>query len=72
MQGFIPVAEVDRKGRAGRLPIRADIRKALCFPGGSTLMVSHLHRYNLTNNSISTKFYVPLEPWMKSLSLILK
>ncbi|XP_077218730.1 N-acetyltransferase isoform X2 [Tasmannia lanceolata] len=41
-QGFISIAEVDTKGRAGRLPIKADIRRALCFPGGSTLMVSHL------------------------------
>lgn len=36
------IGEVNRKGRARRLPIKADIRKALCFPGGSTLMVSHL------------------------------
>ncbi|XP_030520551.1 uncharacterized protein LOC115734104 isoform X1 [Rhodamnia argentea] len=42
--GFVSVAEVDSKGRARRLPIRADIRKALCFPGGSTLMVSHLSK----------------------------
>lgn len=42
LQGFISIAEVDTKGRARRLPIKADIRKALCFPGGSTLMVSHL------------------------------
>lgn len=36
------IGEVNKKGRARRLPIKADIRKALCFPGGSTLMVSHL------------------------------
>ncbi|XP_024025448.1 uncharacterized protein LOC21398602 [Morus notabilis] len=41
-QGFVSVAEVDVKGKARRLPIKADIRKALCFPGGSTLMLSHL------------------------------
>ncbi|XP_028766656.1 uncharacterized protein LOC114724467 isoform X2 [Neltuma alba] len=41
-QGFISIAEVDTKGRARKLPIKADIRKALCFPGGSTLMIFHL------------------------------
>lgn len=45
-QGFLKIAEVDTKGRARRLPIKADIRKALCFPGGSTLMVSHLNKGN--------------------------
>lgn len=44
MQGFVSVAEVDTKGRARKLPIKADIRRALCFPGGSTLMVSHLNK----------------------------
>lgn len=43
MQGFVSIAEIDTKGRARRVPIRADIRRALCFPGGSTLMVSHLN-----------------------------
>lgn len=33
---------MDVKGKTRRLPIKADIRKALCFPGGSTLLVSHL------------------------------
>lgn len=43
-QGFVTIVEVDAKGRARhRLPIRADIRRALCFPGGSTLMVTHLN-----------------------------
>ncbi|KAL5743829.1 hypothetical protein ACOSQ2_026945 [Xanthoceras sorbifolium] len=65
-QGFVSVAEVDRKGRARRLPIRADIRKALCFPGGSTLMVSHLNRDNSTNTVYSPKFCFPLKPCEKS------
>ncbi|KVI12108.1 Acyl-CoA N-acyltransferase [Cynara cardunculus var. scolymus] len=43
-QSFVPVGQVDTKGRARRLPIRTDIRKALCFPGGSTLMIAHLHK----------------------------
>ncbi|CAH1432195.1 unnamed protein product [Lactuca virosa] len=42
-QGFISVGEVDAKGKARKLAIKADIRKALCFPGGSTLMIAHLH-----------------------------
>ncbi|XP_021744592.1 uncharacterized protein LOC110710573 isoform X2 [Chenopodium quinoa] len=41
-QGFVSIAEVNTKGRVRKLPIRADIRRALCFPGGSTLMVTHL------------------------------
>ncbi|KAK6149101.1 hypothetical protein DH2020_016626 [Rehmannia glutinosa] len=41
-QGFTVIGEVDKKGRARRLPIKAEIRRALCFPGGSTLMVSRL------------------------------
>ncbi|KAM5558612.1 hypothetical protein ABKV19_020348 [Rosa sericea] len=41
-QGFVSIAEVDTKGRRCRPPIKADIRRALCFPGGSTLMVLHL------------------------------
>ncbi|KAL0453165.1 UNVERIFIED_CONTAM: hypothetical protein Slati_1294600 [Sesamum latifolium] len=42
-QGFTVIGEVDKKGRPRKLPIKADVRRALCFPGGSTLMVSHLH-----------------------------
>lgn len=42
LQGFVPVGEVNTKGRARKLPVRADVRRALCLPGGSTLMVSHL------------------------------
>ncbi|XP_022153880.1 uncharacterized protein LOC111021292 isoform X2 [Momordica charantia] len=43
-QGFLSIAEVDTKGKARRIPVRADIRRALCFPGGSTLMVSHIYQ----------------------------
>ncbi|XP_074320514.1 uncharacterized protein LOC141657252 [Silene latifolia] len=43
-QGFVSIAEVGTKGRARRLPIKADIRRALCFPGGSTLMISYLNK----------------------------
>ncbi|KAL0861964.1 hypothetical protein Bca101_041082 [Brassica carinata] len=43
-QGFIRLAEVDQKGKAKRLHIKSTIRKALCFPGGSTLMLSHLNK----------------------------
>ncbi|KAG6528382.1 uncharacterized protein LOC122041593 [Zingiber officinale] len=43
-QGFIPVGEVDGKGKAGKLPVKANIRKALSFPGGSMLMVAQLKK----------------------------
>ncbi|KAJ6380856.1 hypothetical protein OIU77_029703 [Salix suchowensis] len=32
-QGFTSIAEVDKKGRPRRLPIKPNIRRALCFPG---------------------------------------
>lgn len=48
-QGFIPLAEVDQKGKAKRLNIKSNIRKALCFPGGSTLMLSHLNKESSVN-----------------------
>ncbi|KAL0929004.1 hypothetical protein M5K25_000943 [Dendrobium thyrsiflorum] len=43
-QGFITVGVVDGKGKARKLPVRADIRRALCFPGDATLMVAHLKK----------------------------
>ncbi|CAI9297660.1 unnamed protein product [Lactuca saligna] len=49
-QGFISVGEVDAKGKARKLPIKADIRKALSFPGGSTLMIAHLHNESSDNS----------------------
>ncbi|XP_024922639.3 uncharacterized protein LOC107431598 isoform X1 [Ziziphus jujuba] len=61
-QGFVSVAEVDTKGRARRLPIKADIRRALCFPGGSTLMVSHLNRDISANSTYPLKTGFPLKP----------
>ncbi|XP_056843429.1 uncharacterized protein LOC108811718 [Raphanus sativus] len=48
-QGFIALAEVDQKGKAKRLHIKPNIRKALCFPGGSTLMLSHLKKESPVN-----------------------
>ena len=65
MQGFASVAEVDRKGRARRLPIKADVRKALCFPGGSTLMVSHLDKDTSADTAVSLKFCFPVKPCEK-------
>lgn len=62
MQGFVSIAEVDSKGRARRLPIKADIRRALCFPGGSTLMVSHLNKEISDNPADSLKLCLPLKP----------
>ncbi|XP_058749892.1 uncharacterized protein LOC131622894 isoform X2 [Vicia villosa] len=54
-QGFSSIAEVDTRGRARRLPIKADIRKTLCLPGGSTLMVCHLKKELLDDNTNSGK-----------------
>ncbi|KAF5802303.1 putative transcription regulator GNAT family [Helianthus annuus] len=50
-QGFVSVGKVDDKGRARKLPIKADIRKSLCFPGGSTLMIAHLTNENSDNST---------------------
>lgn len=52
-QGFVSVGEVDTKGKIRRIPVRADIRRALCFPGGSTLMVTHLTKELLALQEIS-------------------
>ncbi|XP_062117920.1 uncharacterized protein LOC133831569 [Humulus lupulus] len=61
-QGFVSVAEVDVKGKARRLPIKADIRKALCLPGGSTLMVSHLKQEAAGHSADPLKLTFPLHP----------
>ena len=44
LQGFVSVGEVDTKGKMRRIPVRADIKRALCFLGSSTLMVTHLKK----------------------------
>lgn len=61
-QGFVSIGEVDTKGRARRLPIKADVRRALCFPGGSTLMVSHLNMGNSANTDEPLKSCSSLKP----------
>ncbi|XP_016651510.1 PREDICTED: uncharacterized protein LOC103339295 [Prunus mume] len=65
-QGFVSIAEVDTKGKCRRIPIKADIRRALCFPGGSTLMVLHLNQDVSTNTSESLKLGILLKPNGKS------
>ncbi|XP_065856702.1 uncharacterized protein [Euphorbia lathyris] len=67
-QGFESIAEVDVKGKARRLPIKADIRRALCFPGGSILMVSHLNEDSSSNYSELMEFQFPLKPHIESTS----
>ncbi|XP_062179198.1 uncharacterized protein LOC133883829 isoform X2 [Phragmites australis] len=52
-QGFLSVGEVDTKGKIRRIPVRDDIKRALCFPGGSTLMVAHLKKELPTLQKIS-------------------
>ncbi|XP_028057198.1 uncharacterized protein LOC114261186 isoform X5 [Camellia sinensis] len=66
-QGFVSIGEVDTKGRARRLPIKAGIRRALCFPGGSTLMVSHLNKDSSANPEEPPKLCTSLKPPDKSL-----
>lgn len=53
MQDFISIGEVNRKGKPRGLPIKANIRRALCFPGGSTLMVAHLNKYKVATINFS-------------------
>ncbi|KAL9232612.1 hypothetical protein vseg_007703 [Gypsophila vaccaria] len=60
-QGFVSIAEMGTKGKARRLPIKADVRRALCFPGGSTLMISHLNKnpHNVGCHSIKVRLDSP-------------
>lgn len=46
---------MDTKGRARRLPVKADIQKSLCFLGGSTLMVCHVMKECLADEDNTTK-----------------
>ena len=66
MQGFVSIVEVNAKGRARRLPIKAYIRRALCFPSSSTLMVSHLNKDFSDNSAYLLKLHLPLKPHEKS------
>ncbi|CAN4089831.1 unnamed protein product [Withania somnifera] len=61
-QGFSVIGQVDTKGRARRLPVKADIRKALCFPGGSNLMISHFSKDNLYSSTVYLNLKFPLNP----------
>ncbi|KAK7378104.1 hypothetical protein VNO80_03540 [Phaseolus coccineus] len=54
-QGFVEIAQVGTKGRARRLPVKADIQKSLCFLGGSTLMVCHVMKEFLADDANTTK-----------------
>ncbi|GKC20838.1 acyl-CoA N-acyltransferase [Tanacetum coccineum] len=64
---FGGVTQVDIKGRARRLPIKADIRKVLCFPGGATLMVSHLQKECSDDSIESFKLSSLIKPLQNSL-----
>lgn len=57
--GFSSIAQLDTKGRARRLPVKAGIQKALCFPGGSTLMVCHLRKELLDGDANAVKCLPP-------------
>ncbi|CAM6117928.1 unnamed protein product [Calypogeia fissa] len=41
-QGYVTVAEVDGRGKPWKLPIKADVRRAMSIPGSATLMISYL------------------------------
>ncbi|KAI3779461.1 hypothetical protein L2E82_09180 [Cichorium intybus] len=64
--GFLSVGQVDTKGKARKLPIKADIRKALCFPGGSTLMISHIQKESSYKSAISLQVFSLLKSHEKS------
>ncbi|PIN20077.1 hypothetical protein CDL12_07238 [Handroanthus impetiginosus] len=61
-QGFTVIGEVDKKGKARRLPIKADVRRALCFPGGSTLMISHLLKDSPSEPVEPVTLCLPVKP----------
>ncbi|KAJ0764288.1 hypothetical protein HanPI659440_Chr08g0290411 [Helianthus annuus] len=61
-QGFVSVGQVDDKGRARKLPIKAGVRKSLCFLGGSTLMVAHLTKENSENSTNTLQSSSLLKP----------
>ncbi|CAM6011686.1 unnamed protein product [Sphagnum balticum] len=54
-QGFLKVAEVDGRGKPHKLPLKAEIRKAMSLPGSATLMVCHL-RAAFTQSHCSTTY----------------
>ncbi len=55
IQGFLKVAEVDGRGKPHKLPLKAEIRKAMSLPGSATLMVCHL-RAAFTQSHCSTTY----------------
>ncbi|GJV80097.1 hypothetical protein Tco_1515967 [Tanacetum coccineum] len=67
IDGFVIVGQLNTKGRARRLPIKADIIKALCFPGGTTLMVSHLQKECSYDSIESFKLSSLIKPLQNSL-----
>ncbi|XP_073147169.1 uncharacterized protein [Henckelia pumila] len=56
--GFTVIGKVNKKGRASRLPIKAGVRRALCFPGGSTLLASHI---SMDASSKAMELLLPLQ-----------
>ncbi|KAL8489428.1 hypothetical protein ACS0TY_025364 [Phlomoides rotata] len=61
-QGFSVIGQVTKKGRARKLPIKADIRKALCFPGGSTLMSSQVPNGSSSESVELLNICLPTKP----------
>lgn len=56
-QGFSTIAQVDDKGKAKRLPIKTDVRRAMSMPGNAMLLVSHLNGDN--NVSGNAQIFTP-------------
>ncbi|KAH9317994.1 hypothetical protein KI387_019763, partial [Taxus chinensis] len=50
-QGFSTLAEVDGNGKARKLPIKNDVRRAMSVPGSATLLVSHLNGDNYASGN---------------------
>ncbi|KAL2320707.1 hypothetical protein Fmac_029676 [Flemingia macrophylla] len=69
-QGFVEIAQVGSKGRARRLPVKADIQRSLCFPGGSTLMVCHLRNEFLADDANAEK-YLPSQIHQSSITSVI-
>lgn len=56
------IGEVAKNGRARKLPIKADVRKALSFPGGSYLMSSHLLKDSSSETAELPNLSLPMKP----------
>lgn len=54
VQGFLKIAEVDSKGKPQKLPLKADVRKAMSLPGNAALMVCNIRSPKSQLTSMAT------------------